>query len=145
MYGGEPNTTNNRMELTALIQGLSALTKKNYDVFVFSDSAYLIDCLRKGWYKKWLSNGWLKSDKKPVENKGLWEKLLSYLPNYDFRFYLIKGHLSAKASEASKLKEYDRFKKNNGDGFSLEEFLQISEKNQRADELANLGIEEVRA
>jgi len=133
------------MELTALIQGLSALTKKNYDVFVFSDSAYLIDCLRKGWYKKWLSNGWLKSDKKPVENKGLWEKLLSYLPNYDFRFYLIKGHLSAKASEASKLKEYDRFKKNNGDGFSLEEFLQISEKNQRADELANLGIEEVRA
>ena len=133
------------MELTALIQGLSALTKKNYDVFVFSDSAYLIDCLRKGWYKKWLSNGWLKSDKKPVENKGLWEKLISYLPNYDFRFYLIKGHLSAKASDASKLKEYDRFKKNNGDGFSLEEFLQISEKNQRADELANLGIEEVRA
>ena len=133
------------MELTALIQGLSALTKKNYDVFVFSDSAYLIDCLRKGWYKKWLSNGWLKSDKKSVENKGLWEKLISFLPSYDFRFYLIKGHLSAKASDASKRKEYDRFKKNNGDGFTFEEFLKISEKNQRADELANLGIEEVRA
>jgi ribonuclease HI len=132
------------MELTALIEGLSALTKENYNVWVFSDSSYLIECFRKRWYEKWRVNGWIKSDKKPVENKDLWERLLGFLPNYDFRFFLIKGHIPAGASEETKKKLYERFVKHNGDGFSYEEFLKIAERNNLADELANLGINEAR-
>jgi len=143
LHGGEINTTNNRMEITALIEGLSALTKKNYDVWVFGDSSYLIDCLRKRWYEKWKINGWLTSDKKPVENRDLWERLIAFLPDYDFRFYLIKGHIPAGAGEETKVKQFERFRKHNGDGFSYEEFLAIAEKNNRADELANIGIKEV--
>jgi len=144
IYGGELNTTNNRMEMTALIEGLSSLTKKNYDVRVFSDSSYLIDCLRKRWYEKWQVNGWRKADKKPVENKDLWEKLLRYLPEYEFRFYLIKGHIGKSARETTLQNAYSLFIKHNGDGFSYEEFLEISERNRRADELATLGAAEAR-
>ena len=133
------------MEITALIQGLSAFTKKNYDVRVFSDSSYLIDCLRKQWYVKWRANGWLTSDKKPVENRDLWERLLAFLPDYEFRYYLIKGHIGKKASEKTVLENYKRFVKHNGDGFSYEEFKTIAQKNNRADELANLGIRETGA
>lgn len=142
IFGGEPDTTNNRMEITALIKGLSALTKKDYDILVFSDSSYLIDCLRKRWYEKWIANEWKKADRKPVENRDLWEKLLAFLPGYDFRFYLVKGHLSPGASGETKRKQYEHFVRQNGDGFSFEEFLVISEKNNRADELANMGIRE---
>ena len=144
LYGGELNTTNNRMELTALIAGLSALTKKNYDIRVFSDSSYMIDCMRKRWYEKWRINGWLNSGKKPVENRDLWERLLSFLPYYDFRFYLIKGHIGTGSREETLRKHYERFTRQNGDGFSFEEFLVIAERNNRADELANLGISEIR-
>ena len=145
IYGGEINTTNNRMELTALIEGLTALTKKNYDIRVFSDSSYLINCLRKRWYEKWRLNGWLTTGKKPVENKDLWEKLLAFLPDYEFRFYLIKGHIGMGSNEKALRKHFDDFVKHNGDGFSFEEFLKIAEKNNRADELANLGMPEARA
>jgi len=142
--GGEKNTTNNRMELRALIEGLSALTKKGYDVRVFSDSSYLINCLRKRWYEKWQKNGWKTSDKKPVENRDLWEKLLEFLPSYEFRFYLIKGHLAEGAREQTLKGGYDRFTEHNGDEFSYDEFLEIAGQNRRADELANLGISEAR-
>ena len=145
LHGGEADTTNNRMELTALIESLSALSKKNYCVQVFSDSSYLVDCLRKRWYEKWRVNGWLTSDKKPVENRSLWEKLLAFLTDYDFRFYLVKGHIAKGAREETKRKEYERFVRHNGDEFSYEEFLGICERNNRADELANAGIDEVRA
>jgi ribonuclease HI len=100
--------------------------------------------LRKNWYKKWQTNGWLTSDKKPVENRDLWERLLVFLPNYEFRFFLIKGHIAKGAREETKTKEYQRFVGHNGDGFSYEEFLIISERNNRADELANIGITEAR-
>ena len=151
LYGGESDTTNNRMELTALIEGLSALTKKNYNVRVFSDSAYLIDCLRKRWYEKWRTNGWLTSNtpyapqQKPVLNKDLWERLLAFLPDYEFRFYLVKGHIGKGAKEDIVNKGYKNFIRHNGDGFTIEEFKMIAERNNRADELANLGIKEIRA
>jgi len=143
--GGEINTTNNRMEMTALIEGLSALTKKNYDLRIFSDSSYLIDCFRKRWYEKWLVNGWMTSGKKPVDNKDLWERLLSFLPEYEFRFYLVKGHISKGAREKTLRNSYERFIMHNGDGFSYEEFLVITDRNRRADELASLGASEARS
>lgn len=144
LYGGELNTTNNRMELTALIEALAALTKKNYDVRVFSDSSYLIECMRKRWHEKWAINGWQTTGKKPVGNRELWERLFEFLPDYEFSYYLIKGHIGQRAREDTKRKGYERFVRNNGDAFSFEEFLLIAEKNNRADELANLGIEEAR-
>jgi len=145
IYGGELNTTNNRMELTALIEGLSSLTKKNFDVRVFSDSSYLINCFRKRWYEKWQTNGWMTSGKNPVENRDLWEKLLGFLPDYGFGFYLIKGHIGKGARETTLRSNYARFTEHNGDGFTYEKFLEIAEYNRRADELANLGASEARA
>ena len=145
LHGGVINTTNNRMELTALIEGLCALKKKNQHIHVFSDSSYLIECMRKRWYEKWITNGWITSGKKPVENRDLWQRLLDFLPYHDFHFYLIKGHIAKGAHEDIKGKAYERFVKQNGDRFSYEEFVVFSEKNNRADELANIGIDEVRA
>ena len=142
LHGGEGNTTNNRMELTALIEGLAALTKKDYEVNVFSDSSYLIDCLRSRWYEKWQKNGWKTAAKKPVGNRDLWEKLLAFLPEYKFRFYLVKGHVGEGAQEDTFRKAYERFVRNNGDDFSYEEFLRVVEWNNRADGLANRGIDE---
>ena len=142
VYGGESNTTNNRMELTALIEGLSVLNKKGYNIRVFSDSSYLIDCLRHRWYEKWRVNGWLTSKDTPVENKDLWERLLAFLPEYEFRFYLVKGHIGKGAREDTVKKGFERFVRQNGDGFSFEEFVSIAGLNSRADELANLGIQE---
>jgi ribonuclease HI len=145
LYGGEMNTTNNRMELSALIEALAMLTKKGYPVRVFSDSSYVMECLRKKWYERWLSNDWKTTARKPVENRDLWERLLKYLTDYDFRFYLVKGHVSPKTAKAALDKRYARFKEHNGDSFTYEEFLHVTDRNNRADELANLGIEEARA
>jgi len=104
----------------------------------------MIDCLRKRWYENWLKNGWMTADKKPVENKDLWERLLAFLPDYEFRFYLVKGHIGAEAHEATVQKAYEHFVRHNGDGFSFEEFVSIAERNGRADGLAVLGAKEAR-
>ena len=76
MSGGEENTTNNRMELTAVIRGLQAL-KEPCIVELYSDSKYVIDALEKGWAWGWKKKGWIKSDKKPALNPDLWEILLA--------------------------------------------------------------------
>jgi ribonuclease HI len=90
-------------------------------------------------------NGWLTSKKDKVENRDLWEKLLAYWPDYTFYFFLIKGHVAKGAFEETKEKAYVHFVKHNGDRFSYEEFLVFCEKNNRADELANIGIDEARS
>ena len=76
MSGGEPDTTNNRMELTAVIRGLEAL-KEPCQVELYSDSKYVIDALEKGWARSWKARGWVKGDKKPALSPGLWEQLLA--------------------------------------------------------------------
>jgi len=144
LSGGEADTTNNRMELCALIAALGALREKGIAVRVFSDSSYLVNCLGNRWYERWQENGWRTQAKKPVENRDLWERLIAYLPHYDFRFYLVKGHVSGKSSESALRKRYERFKENNGDGFSYEDFLHITARNNRADLLANLGMDAAR-
>ena len=91
LSGGEPETTNNRMELTAVIEALSAL-KEPCAVTLTSDSKYVIDAVTKGWVYSWQKNGWRKADKKPALNVDLWEKLLPLLDKHRVTFVWVKGH-----------------------------------------------------
>ena len=91
LSGGEANTTNNRMELTAVIRGLSAL-KESCIVELYSDSKYVIDGLSKGWAASWQKNGWKKADKKPALNPDLWGELLSLTEKHQMRYHWVKGH-----------------------------------------------------
>ena len=91
LSGGEPDTTNNRMELTAVISALSML-KEPCDVVLTSDSKYVTDAINAGWLQKWSSNGWRKGNKKPVENIDLWEQLVPLLCVHGVRFGWVKGH-----------------------------------------------------
>jgi ribonuclease HI len=91
LCGGEAETTNNRMELTAVIEGLSAL-KEPCRVELTSDSKYVIDSVTKGWVYGWQKRGWVKSDKKPALNVDLWERLLPLLATHDVHFHWIRGH-----------------------------------------------------
>ena len=91
LSGGEDNTTNNRMELTAVIQGLRAL-KESCIVELYSDSKYVIDGLSKGWAASWRKNGWKKADKKPALNPDLWEILLDLTEIHQLHYYWVKGH-----------------------------------------------------
>ena len=91
LSGGEDNTTNNRMELTAVIKGLSAL-KESCVVELYSDSKYVIDALEKGWAVSWQARGWKKADKKPALNPDLWEILLSLVEKHKVNYHWVKGH-----------------------------------------------------
>lgn len=91
LSGGEINTTNNRMELTAVIEGLSAL-KEPCAVKLTTDSKYVADGVTKGWAESWRKNGWRKADKKPALNPDLWEKLLDLLKIHQVEICWVKGH-----------------------------------------------------
>ena len=91
LSGGEANTTNNRMELTAVIQALSML-KEPCIVDLWSDSKYVIDGLSKGWAKGWKARGWKKADKKPALNPDLWDRLLTLTDIHSLRYHWVKGH-----------------------------------------------------
>ena len=91
LSGGEANTTNNRMELTAAIRALSAL-KEPCDVTLTSDSKYMIDSIEKKWVYGWKKRGWVKSDKTPALNPDLWERLLELLEIHQVKLVWVKGH-----------------------------------------------------
>jgi len=91
LSGGESSTTNNRMELTAVIRGLEAL-KEPCTVELYSDSKYVIDALEKGWALSWQRRGWIKSDKKPALNPDLWEELLALTQKHTVHYHWVKGH-----------------------------------------------------
>ena len=91
LSGGEASTTNNRMELMAVISGLEAL-KEPCRVELYSDSKYVIDGLSKGWAVSWRKNGWRKADKKPALNPDLWEKLLNLVEKHELSYHWVKGH-----------------------------------------------------
>ncbi|WP_425446912.1 ribonuclease HI [Dethiothermospora halolimnae] len=100
IHGGEENTTNNRMELKACIEALKTLKKVNIPVEVYTDSAYLCNCMNQKWYLKWQKNGWKNSKKKPVENKDLWEELLYVVGKInDITFLKVKGHAGIELNE----------------------------------------------
>ena len=89
--GGESYTTNNRMELTAVIEALKLL-KEPCHVELWSDSKYVIDALQKGWAESWKKRGWIKSDKKPALNPELWDELLTLTHIHDMSYHWVKGH-----------------------------------------------------
>lgn len=91
LSGGEENTTNNRMELTAVIRGLEAL-REPCIVELYSDSKYVVDALQKGWALGWQKNGWRKADKKPALNPDLWEVLLTLTERHQVNLHWVKGH-----------------------------------------------------
>lgn len=91
LSGFETHTTNNRMELLAPIEALSRL-KEPCEVDVYSDSAYLVNAFLQRWLTNWVRRGWLKSDKKPVENRDLWEQLLKFTQIHEIRWHKVKGH-----------------------------------------------------
>lgn len=88
--GGDPATTNNRMELQAVIEGLSRLKKRSI-VDLFSDSQYVLNGLRE-WLTAWKARGWKTADKKPVKNQDLWEALDALIARHDVRFHWVRGH-----------------------------------------------------
>ena len=145
LYGGEANTTNNRMELKAVIEGFKALKREGLEVEVFSDSSYVMNCFRDKWYVNWQRNGWKNSKKEPVENRELWEELIALAGKHQVRFYRVKGHVNVEKSTKGSLdKLYEKFVEWNGAGFTYEDFLYVTDRNNRADELANQGIDSIR-
>lgn len=96
--GGSPHTTNNKMELTAVIEGLKAL-KRPCEVTIVSDSKYVCDAVLKGWVYSWKKKGWKKSDGKPALNSDLWETLLELLDIHKVEFCWIKGHAGHPENE----------------------------------------------
>ena len=91
LSGGEGQTTNNRMELTAVITALSAL-KESCEVTLTSDSKYVIDGITKGWAESWKKRGWIKGDKTPALNPDLWDALLTQVARHKIEFVWVRGH-----------------------------------------------------
>ncbi len=91
LSGGEAETTNNRMELTAVISALEAL-KEPCKVTVVTDSKYVSDGITLGWAESWRRKGWRRSDNSPALNTDLWEKLLELISKHDVSFVWVKGH-----------------------------------------------------
>jgi len=98
LSGFENNTTNQRMELTAAVSALSAL-KEPCAVELYSDSAYLINAFEQKWIERWQKNGWKNSQKKPVENQDLWQKLLELSTRHQIKWIKIKGHSGLSFNE----------------------------------------------
>lgn len=98
LCGGEKDTTNNRMELTAVIMGLSAL-KEPCEVRLVTDSKYVADGITKGWAESWQKNNWRKADKKPALNPDLWEKLLELIKIHNVTIEWVKGHAGHPENE----------------------------------------------
>jgi len=90
--GGEPDTTNQRMELAAVLEALRALCADHSLIHVVSDSTYVVNCFRDDWWKKWKRNGWKNSKREPVANVDLWEPLIELVTINQVSFEWVKGH-----------------------------------------------------
>jgi len=111
LFGSESETTNNRMELTAVIEGLKAL-KRKCDVTVISDSKYVCDAVNQGWLKNWKARGWKKADKSPVLNPDLWQEFDSLISQHNVSFKWIKGHAGHPENERCDriaVREYQKY------------------------------------
>ena len=98
MSGGAADTTNNRMEITAALQALTAL-KEPCNVTLYSDSQYVCNALKLGWAKKWKANNWMRNKKEPALNPDLWEKLLEQYDRHNVTVVWVKGHAGHPENE----------------------------------------------
>ena len=89
--GYMPNTTNNIMEMTAVIEGLKML-KYKCQVEIYSDSSYVVNAFNNFWIQGWIKNNWINSSKEPVKNKELWQELYGLTKKHDVKFIKVKGH-----------------------------------------------------
>lgn len=144
MFGGEANTTNNRMELTAVIEAFKALNRDGQTVEVFTDSSYVANCFREKWYESWEKNKWRNAAKKSVDNQDLWKELLALVRRHNVTFFRVKGHVNLNSKSANFDTLYEKFVTWNGSRFSFDDFKYITMMNNRADELANMGISRVK-
>ena len=111
--GSDAETTNNRMELTAVIEGLKAL-KQSCNVEVVTDSKYVCDAINQNWLQNWIKRNWKKADNKPVLNPDLWQALALLLKQHNVRFVWIKGHAGHPENEkcdAVAVNEYRKYMK----------------------------------
>ncbi len=108
--GSEKETTNNRMELTALIKALGRV-KEPCAIKAFTDSKYIYDAVQNGWAQSWRKNGWIKSDKKPALNSDLWEKLLDLMSIHNVEMFWVKGHAGHPENELCDKLATDEIKK----------------------------------
>ncbi len=92
LSGFVADTTNNRMELTAVITGLSSLKTNQVPITVYTDSKYIVDAVNQNWLTNWQNKGWRNTAKKPVANRDLWEQLLALNQKYHPRYTWVKGH-----------------------------------------------------
>ena len=99
IHGGERNTSNQRMELTACIRALESLKSTDVPVDIYSDSAYLVNCMHEKWHVTWQKNGWKNAKKQPVENQDLWKRLLEILSEQSVRFHKVEGHAGVNMNE----------------------------------------------
>ena len=99
LHGGETSTTNNRMELTAAIEGLRAL-KRPAEVILYTDSKYVMDGIRE-WLPNWKARGWRTASKKPVKNKDLWQELDAETQRHEIRWKWVRGHTGNPGNEAA--------------------------------------------
>lgn len=98
-YGGEDNTSNQRMELTACIKALETIKVNSIHIDLYCDSAYLINCMNEKWYERWERNNWRNAKNKPVENQDLWVRLLALIRKYDISFHKVDGHKGIDLNE----------------------------------------------
>ena len=91
IFGNNSNTTNNIMEMTAVVEALKLL-KEKCDITIHSDSAYVVNAFEKGWINNWQKNNWKTADKKPVKNMELWQEMIELLNKHDYKFVKVKGH-----------------------------------------------------
>ena len=101
LSGGFRNTTNNRMELLALVKCLECIIKEYADcqIKIFSDSSYVVNSINKKWLKKWSMNGWKTASKTDVQNVDLWKDALEYISMLNFQIIHIKGHSGIRFNE----------------------------------------------
>jgi ribonuclease HI len=90
--GGETSTTNQRMELMAVLEAVRSLADEVVEIHVVSDSTYVVNCFRDGWWVRWRRNGWRNSQRQPVANVDLWEPLVDLVERHAVTFEWVKGH-----------------------------------------------------
>ena len=142
--GGAKGASNNQMEIKAVTEGLRNIKVTGADIKIFSDSAYVVNCFREKWYEGWQQNGWMTSMKKPVENRVMWQELLSMVKvHHSVIFFHVDGHIKLQRPEEVAM-YHKKFNEKNNTTFSLEEFIHVVENNIAVDKLATKGAADIR-